>query len=427
MDDSDLLRNFWGLQTMIPQIHDGQNQPLAAESAANQGHTYRQSFAVRYDYDVIFTRDVFEPDNAALRDVVGDDREGGVPDLAVFIDAGVTGSMPGLPRLIESYALAHRQRFRLPGSPTVVPGGERLKNNPEAIRQIQCQLVESGIDRHSYVLAVGGGAMLDVVGYAAATVHRGLRHIRAPTTTLSQADSGVGVKNGVNFMGKKNMLGTFAPPYAVLNDSRFLESQPRRECVSGLAEAVKVALIRDADFFVWLERNAARLRERDPSTLSVAVRRCAELHMAQIANGGDPFERGSARPLDYGHWSAHKLETLSDYQLLHGEAVAIGIALDTRYAVQRGMLAHGCDARVCGLFETLGFRLWHPALEMSDATTHPHPVLNGLSEFQAHMGGRLTLIMLSAIGRAIEVHEIREDVMLEAIGWLKQRETAAVM
>jgi 3-dehydroquinate synthase len=426
MDDSDLLRNFWGLETMIPQIQNGQNQPLAAAPAASQGHTYRQSFAVRYGYDVIFTRDVFEPGNAALRDVMVDDREGGVPDLAVFIDAGVVGSIPGLPRLIERYALTHRQHFRLLGSPALVPGGERLKNDPDAIRQIQSQLVESGIDRHSYAMAVGGGAMLDVVGYAAATVHRGLRHIRVPTTTLSQADSGVGVKNGVNFMGKKNMLGTFAPPYAVINDSRFLESQPRRECVSGLAEAVKVALIRDADFFVWLEQNAARLRERDLSALSVAVRRCAELHMAQIANGGDPFERGSARPLDYGHWSAHKLETLSDYQLLHGEAVAIGIALDTRYAVQMGMLAHGCDTRVCGLFETLGFRLWHPALEMPGATAHPHPVLNGLREFQEHMGGQLTLIMLSAIGRATEVHEIREDVMLEAIGWLKQREAAAV-
>ena len=114
-----------------------------------------------------------------------------------------------------------------------------------------------------------------------------------------------------------------------------------------MAEAVKVALIRDAMFFEWLEANADALREFVPAAMARMIRRCAELHMRQIAHGGDPFERGSARPLDYGHWSAHKLEALTGHELRHGEAVAIGVALDTRYSVQIGMLPRERRARSC--------------------------------------------------------------------------------
>ena len=130
-----------------------------------------------------------------------------------------------------------------------------------------------------------------------------------------------------------------------------------------MAEAVKVALIRDGDFFAWLERNADDLITFQRPALAAMIRRCAELHMRQIAHGGDPFETGSARPLDYGHWSAHKLESLTKHHLRHGEAVAIGMALDARYSVLAGLLAAGQDERICALLEHLGFRLWHPALE----------------------------------------------------------------
>ena len=188
------------------------------------------------------------------------------------------------------------------------------------------------------MIAVGGGAVLDAVGLVAATTHRGVRLIRVPTTVLAQDDSGVGVKNGVNLYGVKNFCGTFAPPFAVLNDLDLLTPLAERDKIAGMAEAVKVALIRDGDFFAWLERHADDLITFQRPALAAMIRRCAELHMRQIAHGGDPFETGSARPLDYGHWSAHKLESLTKHHLRHGEAVAIGIALDARYSVLAGLL-----------------------------------------------------------------------------------------
>src|SRR5690606_29036842 len=136
---------------------------------------------------------------------------------------------------------------------------------------------EYHIDRHSYVIAIGGGAVLDAVGLAAATAHRGIRHIRIPTTVLSQNDSGVGVKNGVNLFDSKNFFGTFVPPFAVLNDYDFIESLPEREKRSGIAEAVKVALIRDRVFFEWLEASVGERARFDAQAMAYMIQRCAEL------------------------------------------------------------------------------------------------------------------------------------------------------
>jgi 3-dehydroquinate synthase len=245
--------------------------------------------------------------------------------------------------------------------------------------------------------------------------------VRVPTTVLAQNDSGVGVKNGVNAFGVKNFVGSFAPPFAVLNDAIFLRTLQPRDRIAGMAEAVKVALIRDAVFFEWLESQVDALRASEPEAMARMIRRCAELHMRQIAHGGDPFESGSARPLDYGHWSAHKLEALTGNELRHGEAVAIGIALDGRYAVQVGMLAAGREERIFGLLKRLGFYLWHAALERRDAQGR-WLVLEGLREFREHLGGELSVTLLREIGRGEEVHAMDEAEILRAIAWLRQRE-----
>jgi 3-dehydroquinate synthase len=237
---------------------------------------------------------------------------------------------------------------------------------------------------------------------------------------LSQNDSGVGVKNSVNLKGSKNFIGTFAPPFAVLNDLDFIADLPAREKTAGMAEAVKVALIRDASFFSWLERHVDALTLFEPAVMATMIRRCAELHMHQIAHAGDPFECGSARPLDFGHWAAHKLESLTRNHVRHGEAVAIGIALDTRYSVLAGLLQPGLDERVAALLELLGFDLWHPVIE-ARASDGSHPLLRGLSEFREHLGGELTITLLEDIGRGIEVHEMDENRVHDAIGWLKAR------
>jgi 3-dehydroquinate synthase len=247
-----------------------------------------------------------------------------------------------------------------------------------------------------------------------------VRHIRCPTTVLAQSDSGVGVKNAINAFGLKNLLGTFAPPFAVINDSAFLDVLPARDKRAGVAEAVKVALIRDGAFFDWIEREAKVLTAFEPNALNALVRRCARLHMRQIACGGDPFESGSARPLDFGHWSAHKLETLTRHALRHGEAVAIGIALDSRYSVLAGLLPEGEDTRIVRLLQALGFTLWDDALDLRDASAHRR-IIAGIADFQEHLGGELTVTLLAAIGHGVEVHAMDEELIERAIEWLKGR------
>ncbi len=288
---------------------------------------------------------------------------------------------------------------------------------------MQQNLFDHHIDRHSFLIAVGGGAVLDAAGLIAATTHRGVRHVRIPTTVLAQNDSGIGVKNGVNLRGVKNFVGTFAPPFAVLNDIELISTLEPRDKIAGMAEAVKVALIRDPDFFAWLERHADDLAVFARPAMAHMIRRCAELHMHQIAHGGDPFEAGSARPLDYGHWAAHKLESLTRHHLRHGEAVAIGMALDARYSVLVGLLPAGQEERICFLLEHLGLRLWHPALDQKTVDGR-HAVLAGLQDFREHLGGELTVTLLAGVGRGLEVHEIDEDLVLQAVAWLRERGTA---
>ncbi len=211
--------------------------------------------------------------------------------VIAFIDSGVATAFPELEGQINDYL------ERMPGfvsrGTVVQTGGEHCKRDANTLQQAWDAIEQAGIDRHSYVICIGGGAYLDVVGFAAATAHRGIRLVRFPTTTLAQDDSGVGVKNGINAYGKKNFLGTFAVPYAVVNDFTFLHSQPETERRAGLAEAVKVALVKDASFFRWIEDHCAKLADLHPHTLEDAVERSALLHAAHIAYGGDPFETGS--------------------------------------------------------------------------------------------------------------------------------------
>ncbi|MEA1675982.1 3-dehydroquinate synthase [Nitrospirillum sp. BR 11163] len=380
----------------------------------------RQRFAVTYDYAVAFTRHCFHPDNGALAAVLAAG-PGPRARCLVFVDMGVMERRPDLPDAISAYFAARDDVPALARPPIALPGGEAVKNEAHYIGRMHDAIFDAGIDRHSYVLAVGGGAFLDAVGLAASTAHRGVRMVRVPTTVLAQNDSGVGVKTAINRNGAKNQIGTFAPPWAVVNDAAFLDTLSARDRVAGMAEAVKVALIRDGAFFQWLEHNADALALFEPAATDWMIRRCAELHMAQIARGGDPFEQGSARPLDYGHWIAHKLESLSRHHLRHGEAVAIGLALDTRYSVLAGMLPPGSETRVAVLLEHLGFRLWHPVLSRPAAEVRAL-VLAALEEFREHLGGELTITLLAGLGQGVEVHEMNPALIAQALDWLAGRE-----
>ena len=380
-------------------------------------------FSVPYGYPVVFTRGLFDPDNPSLVDALASDNADKAK-CVILVDDGVARADPELERRLSAYFSAHADRITLLEAPKRVPGGEAIKCGLDKIPELYRMLIRNGVDRHSCIIAIGGGAVLDAVGFAAATAHRGIRHIRIPTTVLSQNDSGVGVKNAVNFDGVKNYVGTFAPPLAVLNDFEFLDRLPPRERIAGISEAVKVSLIRDRAFFLWLEKHADALGRFEPQAEERMIRRSAELHLRQIASGGDPFERGSARPLDFGHWSAHKLEAITRHEVRHGEAVAIGIALDARYSVLTGLLPPGEDQRIAELLDRIGLPTWHPALEEQGEDGAPL-LLQGLREFQEHLGGALTVTLLKEIGVGIEVHEMDEARVLDAISWLKARSAAA--
>ena len=371
----------------------------------------QQSFSVPFRYPVVFTENLFAVSQTLFVDIFP---EGQLSRVFFVLDSGVAACHPELISQIKTYVAAYPSRLALVAEPMVVAGGEACKNDPEAYQQVVEATHLHGIDRHSYIAAVGGGAVLDMVGFAAAISHRGIRLIRIPTTVLSQNDSAVGVKNSINAFGKKNYLGTFTPPFAVLNDFNFLESLEDRDWRSGISEAVKVALIKDLEFFEWLEKEAAALARREMGPMQKHIIRSAQHHMAHIA-GADPFEFGSSRPLDFGHWAAHKLEKLSDFRIRHGEAVAIGIALDSAYSFLQGRIGEGDLIRIFSLFHTLGLSLYAPELQ-------EEALLQGLKEFQEHLGGKLTVMLLDALGRGVEVHEMDSNLIVKALHLLQNWE-----
>ena len=387
-------------------------------------HIVQQRFQVSYTYPVAFTEHLFNPDNRLLVDTIQGVEPNRRHRFFVCVDSGVAEAWPGLNTEIRRYVRAHNEAIELVAEPLVIPGGETCKNDPELVNQVLAQFAHHGLDRQSYIIAIGGGAVLDMVGYAATIAHRGIRLIRVPTTVLAQNDAGVGVKNGVNAFDSKNFLGTFSPPIAVLNDICFIETLEERDKRAGISEAIKVALIRDPEFFDWLCAHADALAAFEPKAMAYMIRRCAELHLNHIGKGGDPFEYGSARPLDFGHWAAHKLEVLTHHSLRHGEAVAIGIALDSRYSVECGLLAPAAFETICDLLATLGFEHTHPLLTETGADGQLI-ILAGLEEFRQHLGGELTVTLLEGIGRGIEVHEIRNDLLLRSVDHLCRRSQAA--
>lgn len=368
-----------------------------------------QSFKVGFHYRVYFTSKMFNPSNKDFENFLRKGIEEGVHQKILFvIDEGVLNLHPHLMDQIKSYFIIN-SFVSLIEYPVIIPGGETAKNDSQYFDKIIEVIDINGIDRHSYVAAIGGGAVLDLAGFASAVAHRGIKHIRIPTTVLSQNDSGVGVKNGINYQGKKNFVGTFVPPVAVFNDDAFLATLSDRNWRSGISEAVKVALIKDAAFFYWIENNAEKLRNRDHNVMNDLIRRCAELHLQHIASG-DPFELGSSRPLDFGHWSAHKLEQLSGFQILHGEAVAMGIALDTFYSALSGRLPMEKAERIIQLLIHLDFEITNPWMQIDENSE----ILKGLQEFQEHLGGRLTIMLLRDIGTGEEVHEINISLLAQA-------------
>ncbi len=389
-------------------------------------HEVKQNIQVNFQYSVLFTENAFTRENTTLAEVFAKpklsassthlENDAQVKSIRqtkvlVVIDDNVVKKHTDLITQLKSYALAHK--IDLVRAPLIVPGGEQVKKDLSHLDTIYQLVADEKIDRHSYILAIGGGAVLDAIGYAAATAHRGVRLVRMPTTVLAQNDAGVGVKTGVNYIGRKNYLGAFAPPFAVINDFELLSTLTPRDKRAGIAEAIKVALIKDQVFFDNLFQNRDKLADFENEAMQYMIIRCAELHLSHIQNSGDPFEMGSARPLDFGHWSAHKLEELSGYQLRHGEAVAIGIAMDTLYSYHQNMITKTMCEQVLTLLDDLGFDLSNAILEQLDVDL-------ALEEFREHLGGTLCITLLTSLGSAREVNQIDCAVMRECVDYLLQ-------
>lgn len=378
-----------------------------------------QNFVVPFSYPVYFTNGLFKVDNPTLDTVCGPCANGQPHRIMLYIDAGVVAATPKLLPAIRRRLHHSKQNIQLVAPPEILPGGEQAKNGWQRVQHIMTQLGNHHLCRHSYVLAIGGGSLLDMVGFAASLVHRGLRLIRVPTTVLAQNDAGVGVKNGMNEHGVKNFVGTFAPPHAVLNDFDFLHTLDDVHWRGGIAEAFKVAIIKDAAFFDFLARQAHHLRRRDTGAMEQLVRHCALLHLDHIRAGGDPFERGNSRPLDFGHWSAHKLESISQYTLGHGQAVSIGIAIDTVYAADHGLITIHERDRIIKALRQAGLPVWSDLL-LAAQQGQPPEILKGLDDFREHLGGSLTITLPKGIGHQVEVHEMEVTALLKALRWLKR-------
>jgi 3-dehydroquinate synthase len=381
--------------------------------------TILQSIDVNWEFPVVFTQDLFAPENDVLRTTLRRKENHRKHRVIVYIDGHVASALPHLADRVSRFFQTHSNDFDLATAPITVPGGEASKNDFRLVEQLLTQLLEQRMDRQSFVIVIGGGAVLDAVGFAAALVHRGLRLVRVPTTVLAQNDAGVGVKNAVNFLGK-NAIGTFAPPFAVINDFDLLLPLPDRDWLSGVAEAFKVSIIRDRAFFEELCETAPRYPARDFAAMQRLVTRCAELHLDHIRTNGDPFEYGTARPLDFGHWSAHKIELLTQFAVSHGEAVAAGVLLDSIYARNQGWLTHQeLDAIDNGLRQS-GFPLWSDAYDLRNASGERR-IYDGLREFQEHLGGELCVTFPNHIGARFEVNTIDLRGMDTAIEELRQR------
>jgi 3-dehydroquinate synthase len=273
----------------------------------------------------------------------------------------------------------------------VIPDGENYKSWA-TLNTVFDELLAARADRRTVLVALGGGVVGDLAGFAAAIYQRGVPFIQVPTTLLAQVDSSVGGKTGINHPLGKNMVGAFHQPLAVLADTDTLASLPEREYISGLAEVIKYGVIADAAFFAWLDGNMASLRAREASSLSTAIRRSCEIK-AQIVSR-DERESGARALLNLGHTFGHAIETVSGYGTwLHGEAVAAGMVMAARLSVRLGRLAAAEADGIEALLRRAGLPVKPPAIPVQSW-------LDAMGRDKKNDAGRITLIVLDALGSA---------------------------
>jgi 3-dehydroquinate synthase len=287
-----------------------------------------------------------------------------------------------------------------------VAAGERSKSIA-ALKELWDGFVALDMDRDSTVVALGGGVVGDLAGFAAATYMRGIRCVQLPTTMLACVDSSVGGKTAIDLESGKNLVGAFHQPQAVLIDPSVLDTLPRRELRAGLSEVIKAAVSMDEPFFAWLETNIAKLLNLDPDAAAEAIRRCCELKARVVAL--DERESDQRAILNYGHTVGHALETVKRYEeLLHGEAVAVGMVVASRVAEKLKVVASDVTTRQKTLLESAGL----PTMIEGPATSD---ILKTMRHDKKTRGGELTMVLPVRIGQVKVVKDVDPEVIRQAL------------
>ncbi|HIH2762445.1 MAG TPA: 3-dehydroquinate synthase [Candidatus Azoamicus sp. MARI] len=369
----------------------------------------KQTFNIKYNYNIFFTTDIFNLNNKILINELNKNNLS-EKKILILIDKNVIKFNTDIIIKINNYFKFYENSIKVVCNPIAITGGEKVKNHYLLVKYFYKLIEKYKICRQSYLIAIGGGTIQDLAGYIASTAHRGIKLIRIPTTVLSQDDSGVGVKNGINFIKKKNFIGCFSIPFSVINDYSLLQSLTFKQIIEGLAEAVKVALIKDNIFFKYIEDNCKNITEH--SVLKNVIYTCAKLHAEHISKYGDPFEQTSSRPLDFGHWIAHKLESMSKYKISHGEAVGIGLIIDSTYSYLIKLLKKNEWKRIIRCMINLHMKIFCELLLKKEKI---YEIFNGVEEFREHLGGKLTITLLKAIGEKIDINHINKYIYIKSI------------
>ncbi|HIH2763070.1 MAG TPA: 3-dehydroquinate synthase [Candidatus Azoamicus sp.] len=382
---------------------------ILTKKKKNMHKIIKQTFDIKYNYNIFFTKDIFNLNNKILINELNKNNLS-EKKVLIVIDKNITKFHTDLIKNINNYFNFYKNLIKITCKPIIFTGGERIKNHYSLVKYLYTIIEKYKICRQSYLIAIGGGTLQDLAGYVASTAHRGIKLIRIPTTVLSQDDSGVGVKNGINFINKKNFIGCFSTPHSVINDYSFLNSLNLKQIMEGISEALKVALIKDKNFFNYININSKNITT--PAVLENLIYTCANLHAEHISKYGDPFEKTSSRPLDFGHWTAHKLESMSKYKISHGESVGIGIILDTTYSYLIKLLKKDKWKTIIRCMINLKMKIFSDLLLKKKQT---YMIFDGLEEFREHLGGKVTITLLKDIGIKIDVHHINKNIYIKAI------------
>jgi 3-dehydroquinate synthase len=288
----------------------------------------------------------------------------------------------------------------------VLRDGEAFKTW-ESLERIYAALLEARADRRTVLVALGGGVVGDIAGFAAATYQRGIAHVQVPTTLLAQVDSSVGGKTAINHPLGKNMIGAFHQPDAVIADTATLATLPPRELAAGLAEVVKYGAIHDAAFLDWIEANAQKLLQRESASLALAIERSCAIKAEIVA--ADERESGVRALLNFGHTFGHAIESAAGYGAwLHGEAVAAGMVLAARLSARTGRITNAEADRLKRLIGKLGLPVAPPVFALETW-------LEFMGRDKKNEGGRITLVLLEALGRAAVVRDTPEPALRELL------------